>query len=271
MQLLWLPYAERAGEESSEQRDEDQPQEGTEGGHEAEQGATAGGDPDDGVDSNGSDSSDDAEGSEQDSNAMEDEQGEGEEGDPTQERWMKTKITMDSCNSFFHEELMKMLWRAYGRRQAGVEYDCFYHSYSIARYQGRWEALCRVRVSDGGLEGAREPSTHWLAAPRETAAAAIQEAARRAFLVYYDSHYHLIKNRKERYYPHRIPSEAGCIIASTVHQRSTTLDATVNLSMVLHTELEHAIDEINALHEENARLRKANDTMRAELGGPVTL
>ncbi|KAJ1254766.1 hypothetical protein BS78_K327800 [Paspalum vaginatum] len=201
---------------------------------------------------------------------MGDEPGEEKE-DPTREYWTKTKITRDSGNSFFHEELMKMLWRAYGRRQAGVEYDCFYHSYSTTRYLGRWEVLCKVRVSDGELEGDRELSTHWSAAPRETVAAAIQDAARCAFLVYNDKHYHLIEHRRERYYPRWILGGAGCIVASTVHQMRTTQDATVNLSAILHTELEHAIDEINTLHEENARLRRASDRMRAELGGPVTL
>ncbi|KAJ1276889.1 hypothetical protein BS78_05G251100 [Paspalum vaginatum] len=206
--------AERAREEQSGQQEEDLAQDAAEGG--AGQGAAAGGDPDDGDDSNGSDSSDGAGDSEQDNNTMEDEPGEEEE-DPTQEYWTKTKITRDSGNSFFHEELMKMLWRAYGRRQVGVEYDCFYHSYSTTRYPGRWEVLCKVRVSDGELEGARELSTHWSAAPRETVAAAIQDAARHAFLVYNDKHYHLIEHRRERYYPRRIPSGAGCIVASTVH------------------------------------------------------
>ncbi|KAJ1289600.1 hypothetical protein BS78_02G177100 [Paspalum vaginatum] len=264
--------AERVGEEQSGQQEEDLAQDAVEGGAGAGQGAAAGGDPDDGDDSNGSDRNDGAGDSEQDSNTMEDEQGEEEE-DPTQEYWTKTKtkITRDSGNSFFHEELMKMLWRAYGRRQASVEYSCFYHSYSTTRYPGRWEVLCKVRVSDGELEGAREQSTHWSAAPRETVEAGIQDAARRAFLVYNDKHYHLIEHRRERYYPRRIPGGAGCIVASTMHQRRTTQDATVNLSAVLHTELEHAIDEINALREENARLRRASDMMRAELGGPVTL
>ena len=240
------------------------------GGQNAGQGAAAAGDPGDDSGDNDSNSSnnsdDDGDDSGHGSNTVEQ-----QEEDPTQERWMRTKMTRDSGDSFFHKELMKILQRAYGRRQAGVEYVCYRYHYSTERYAERWEVRCRVRVADGKLRGARELSKHWCAAPREDLAAAIQDAARQAFLEYNGKHYHLLENRRERYYPRRIPGEQGCIIASTLHQRSTVMDATVNLNAVTHTELDHALEDIRALYEENARLRRICDAQRAQLGGPVTL
>lgn len=252
--------AERAGEDQQDDQQEEQ----QDAQQEAEgQDVAAAGDPDDGDDSG---SSDDEDSSQQDSNSYED-----EEEDPTEERWKRTKVSRDSGDSFFHEELMKILWKAYGKRRAGVEYDCYHYCYSTVRYPVRWEAVCKVRVNDDDLAGVRELSVHWSRSPRETAAAAIQDAARQAFLKYYGLHFHLVQNKKERYYPRRVPGRAGCTIASTMHQGSATLDTTVNMTAVLHTELECAIDELHAAHEEIRKLREENDEMRAERGGPVTV
>ncbi|WVZ96733.1 hypothetical protein U9M48_042334 [Paspalum notatum var. saurae] len=209
---------------------------------------------DDGEDSSDSDSSGDDGDGEQGSNTVDQEQ----EEDPTRERWKRVLITRGTGGGFFHRELMKVLERAYGIGRAASR---------GTQAAGRSSAESELQTESYRVPGSCPRS----ATLRMALPAALQDAARQAFLVYNDKHYDLLEHRSERYYPRRIPGEAGCIIASTLHQRSSTMDATVNLNAVVHTELDHAVDEIRMLEEENARLRSICDNKRAELGGPVTL
>jgi hypothetical protein len=58
-----------------------------------------------------------------------------------------------------------------------------------------------------------------------------------------------------KYYPHRPSGSTGGVIVSPVGEDNPRLSSTVNLAVVLNTELDHALDELSRARAEIAQLR----------------
>jgi hypothetical protein len=63
-----------------------------------------------------------------------------------------------------------------------------------------------------------------------------------------------------RYYPHRPSGSTEGVVVSPVGENNPRLSSTVNLVVVLNTELDHALDELSRARAEITQLR----TERAE-------
>jgi hypothetical protein len=57
-----------------------------------------------------------------------------------------------------------------------------------------------------------------------------------------------------RYYPHRPPGSTGGVIVSPVGEDNPRLSSTVNLVLVLNTELDHVLDELSRARAEITQL-----------------
>jgi hypothetical protein len=69
-----------------------------------------------------------------------------------------------------------------------------------------------------------------------------------------------------KYYPRRSIGSAGGVIVSPVGEGNPRLNSMVNLSVVLNTELDHALDELGKVRAEVVELR-AKCTARHYLDG----
>jgi hypothetical protein len=83
----------------------------------------------------------------------------------------------------------------------------------------------------------------------------MQDATRRAL-----SHYCLVlgvvaDNLNLKYYPRRPSSSTGGVVVSPIGEDNSRLSSTVNLAVVLNTELDHALDELSRARAEIAQLR----------------
>ena len=58
-----------------------------------------------------------------------------------------------------------------------------------------------------------------------------------------------------RYYPCRPTDRTGCVVFSPIGEDNPRLSSTVNLAVVLNTELDHALDELSRARAEIALLR----------------
>jgi hypothetical protein len=73
-----------------------------------------------------------------------------------------------------------------------------------------------------------------------------------------------------RYYPRRPPGSTGGVIVSPVCEDNPRLSNTVNLAVVLNTELDHALDELSRACAEIAQLRaKRAECLHLEDGSPA--
>jgi hypothetical protein len=149
-------------------------------------GVAAGGDPDDG----GGDSS-----SSHDTDFSADQEPEG---------WVARPITRDAARGcHFHDALDTLLCRALDRRTWSIEYCCVVYQHSRGVYPDCWEATCLVRRPENSLWGAEVYSEHYSISERDSAEAAMQDAAWRAL-----SHYCSVLGRVAdglnlKYYPCR--------------------------------------------------------------------
>jgi hypothetical protein len=201
-------------------------------------GVAAGGDPDDG----GGDSS-----SSHDTDFSADQELEG---------WVARPITHDAARGcHFHDALDTLLRRALDRRTWSIEYCCVVYQHSCGVYPDRWEVTCLVRRPENSLWGAEICSEHYSISERDSAEAAMQDAARRVL-----SHYCLVfggvaEGLNLKYYPRRPSGSTGGMIVSPVGEDNPRLSSTVNLAAVLNTELDHALDELSRVSVEIALLR----------------
>jgi hypothetical protein len=112
-----------------------------------------------------------------------------------------------------------------------------------------------VRRPENSLRGAEVCSEHYSISERDSAEAAMQDAARRAL-----SHYCSVLGEGTdglnlKYYPRRPSGSTGGVIVSPVGEDNPRLSSTVNLADVLNTELDHALDELSKACAEIAQLR----------------
>jgi hypothetical protein len=201
-------------------------------------GVAAGGDPDDG----GGDSS-----SSHDTDLS---------ADQEPERWVARPITHDAARGcHFHNAFDTLLHRALDRRTWSIEYRCVVFQHSRGVYPDCWEATCLVRRPENSLWGAEVCSEHYSISERDSAEAAMQDAARRALSHYCSVLGGVADGLNLKYYPHRPSGSAGGVIVSPVGEDNPRLSSTVNLAAVLNTELDHALDELSGAHAEIAQLR----------------
>jgi hypothetical protein len=105
--------------------------------------------------------------------------------DQEPEGWVARPITRDAARGcHFHDALDTLLRRALNRRTWSIEYRCVVYQHSRGVYPDCWEATCLVRRPENSLQGAEACSEHYSISKRDSAEAAMQDAARRAF-----SHY----------------------------------------------------------------------------------
>jgi hypothetical protein len=102
-----------------------------------------------------------------------------------------------------------------------------------------------VRRSENSLQGAEVCTEHYSISERDSAEAAMQDAARRALSHYCSVFGGVADGLNLRYYPHRPSGNTGGMVVSPVSEDNPRLSSTVNLATVLNTELDHALDEMS--------------------------
>jgi hypothetical protein len=191
-------------------------------------GVAAGGDPDDG----GGDSS-----SSHDTDFSADQEPEG---------WVARPITRDAARGcHFHDALDTLLRRALDRRTWSIEYHYVVFQHSRGVYPDRWEATCLVRRPENSLWGAEVYSEHYSISERDSVEADMQDAARRALSHYCSVLGGVADGLNLKYYPRHPSGSTRGVIVSPVGEDNPRLSSTINLAVVLNTELDHALDELS--------------------------
>jgi hypothetical protein len=106
-----------------------------------------------------------------------------------------------------------------------------------------------VRCPDDDLRGAEAFSEHYSITERDTAEAAMQDAARQTLSQYCSLFSGVADGLDLKYYPRRSTGSAGGVIASPVGEGNPMLNNMVNLVAVLNTELDHALDELGKVRQ----------------------
>jgi hypothetical protein len=108
---------------------------------------------------------------------------------------------------------------------------------------------------DDDLRGAEAFSQHYSITERDTAKAAMQDAARHALSHYCSLFSGVADSLDLKYYPRRSTDCAGGVIVSSVGEGNPRLNNMVNLAAVLNIVLDHALDELGKVWAEVAELR----------------
>jgi hypothetical protein len=111
-----------------------------------------------------------------------------------------------------------------------------------------------VRRSENSLRGAEVCSEHYSISERDSAKAAMQDAARRALSHYCSVLGGVADGLNLKYYPRHPSGSTRGMIVSHVGEDNPRLSSTVNLAAVLNTELDHALDELSRARAEIAQL-----------------
>jgi hypothetical protein len=112
--------------------------------------------------------------------------------------------------------------------------------------------VCRP---ENNLRGEEVCSEHYSISERNSAEAAMQDAARRALSHYCSVLGGVADGLNLKYYPRRPSGSTGGMIVSHVGEDNPRLSSIVNLAAVLNTELDHALDELSRAHAKIAQLR----------------
>jgi hypothetical protein len=83
----------------------------------------------------------------------------------------------------------------------------------------------------------------------------MQNATRRALSQYCSLFSGVADGLNLKYYPHRSTGSTGSVIVSPIGEGNPRLNGTVNLVVVLNTELDHTLDELSRARAEIAELR----------------
>jgi hypothetical protein len=192
-------------------------------------GLTAGGDPDDG----GGDKSS----SSHNTDISEEQEPEG---------WVTRPITRDAARGcHFHDVFNTLLRQALDQHTWSIEYPCVVFQHSRGAYPDRWEATFLVRCLEDSLQGAEVCSEHYSISEWDSTEAAMQDVAQCALSHYYSVLGEVVDGLDLRYYPHHPSGSTGGVVISPVDEDNPRLSSTVNLAVVLNTELDHALDELS--------------------------
>jgi hypothetical protein len=105
--------------------------------------------------------------------------------EPELEGWIARPITRDAARWYhFHDALDTLLRRAFDRHTWSIEYRCVVYQHRRELYLDQWEATCLVRRLDDDHQGAEAFSEHYSITERDTAEAAMQDAAQQALSQY---------------------------------------------------------------------------------------
>jgi hypothetical protein len=105
--------------------------------------------------------------------------------EPEREGWIARPITRDTARGcHFHDALDTLLRQAFDQHTWFIEYRCVVYQHRRRLYLDQWEATCLVHRPDDDLRGADAFSEHYSITERDTAEAAMQDAARRALSQY---------------------------------------------------------------------------------------
>jgi hypothetical protein len=127
-----------------------------------------------------------------------------------------------------------------------------------------------VRRPDDDIRGAEAFSEHYSITERDTAEAAMQDAARRALSQYCSLFSGVVDGLNLKYYPRRSTDSAGGVIVSPVGEGNPRLSSMVNFVTMLNTELDHALDELGKVRAEVAELRAECAAHHYLDGGSIT-
>jgi hypothetical protein len=126
-----------------------------------------------------------------------------------------------------------------------------------------------VRRPEDDLRVVEVCSEHYSISERDTAEAVMQDAARRALLQYFLLFSGVANGLNLKYYPHRSTGNTGSVIVSLVGEGNPRLNSTVNLVIVLNTELDHSLDELSRARAKIVELRaKRAERRHQEYGSP---
>jgi hypothetical protein len=176
--------------------------------------------------------------------------------DQEPEGWVAQPITRGAARGcHFHDELDTFLRQALDRRTWSIEYRrvVFQHSHGV--YPDRWEATCLVRRPENSLQGAEIFLEHYSISERNSAEAAMHDVARRARSHYCSMIGGVADGLNLKYYPRRPSGSNRGVIVSPVGEDNPRLSSTVNLAIMLNTELNHALNELRRARAEIAQLR----------------
>jgi hypothetical protein len=112
-----------------------------------------------------------------------------------------------------------------------------------------------VRRPENSLRGAEVCSEHYSISERDSAEATMQDVAQRALSHYCSVFGGVTDGLDLKYYPRRLSGSTGGVVVSPVGEDNPRLSSTVNLAVVLNTELDHALDELSRARAEIAQLR----------------
>jgi hypothetical protein len=184
------------------------------------------------------------------------------------EGWVALPITRDAARGcHFHDALNTLLCQAFDRHTWSIEYCCVVYQHNRGRYPDRWEATCLVRRPEDYLRGAEAFSEHYSISERDTAEAAMQDAARRALSQYCSLFGGVADSLNLRYYPRRPTGSTESVVVSPIGEDNPRLSSTVNLVAVLNTKLDHSLDELSRARTEIAELRAELAERRHQEGG----
>jgi hypothetical protein len=184
------------------------------------------------------------------------------------EGWVARPVTRDAGRGcHFHDALDTLLHQAFDWHTWSIEYRCVVYQHSRGRYPDRWEATCLVRRPEDDLRGAEAVSEHYSISERDTAEVAMQDAAWRAVSQYCSLFGGVADGLNLRYYPHRPTGNTESVVVSPVGEDNPRLSSTVNLVVVLNTELDHSLDELSRARTEIAELRAELAERRHQEGG----
>jgi hypothetical protein len=184
------------------------------------------------------------------------------------EGWVARPITRDAARGcHFHDALDTLLRQAFDRHTWSIEYRCVVYQHSRGRYQDRWEATCLVRRPEDDLRGAEAFSEHYSISERDTAKASMQDAARHALSQYCSLFGGVVDGLNLRYYPRRPTGSTESVVVSPIGEDNPRLSRTVNLVVVLNTELDHSLDELSKARTEISKLRAELAERRHQEGG----
>jgi hypothetical protein len=129
-----------------------------------------------------------------------------------------------------------------------------------------------VHRPENSLRAAEVCSKHYYFSERDSAQAAMQDAARRALSHYCSVLGGVADGLNLKYYPCRPSSSTGVVVVSPVGEDNPRLSSTVNLAAVLNTELDHALDELSRARAEIAQLQAERPEHRhLEDGSPAPI
>jgi hypothetical protein len=125
-----------------------------------------------------------------------------------------------------------------------------------------------VHRPDDDLRSGEAFSEHYSITERDTAEAAMQDAARRALSQYCSLFSGVADGLDLKYYLRHSTGSAGGVIVSPVGEGNPRLNSMVNLVIMLNTELDHALDELGKVRAKVAELRAECVARHYLDGGP---